>query len=316
MRHSQQNRRSRGRSNNSSNNNNRKGQNPLTRSFESNGPDVKIRGTPSHIAEKYVAMARDALSSGDPVLAENYLQHAEHYNRIIMTYREQQGLQNGDQAQGAHNTIGRHRNPGDPIDDDPINDDGSEDHVAEYQPSRIGEPQPNVRSGDRDDRSSRRSGQRRDRVVDRVIDRGSDRAPDRKPDRDRPVDRDRSMDRERPADRDRPTDRERPLDRERAVDRERPMDRERPVDRDRRTDRDRDGDHSERDDADRGSVQPVAAEQTSRSRTPRSSPRRARYAETADQPEFLKRPVRRPRSSSDTVDNEPSPPATSDEAAE
>ena len=51
---------------------------------------MKIRGTPSHIAEKYVAMARDALSSGDPVLAENYLQHAEHYNRIIMAYREQQ----------------------------------------------------------------------------------------------------------------------------------------------------------------------------------------------------------------------------------
>jgi hypothetical protein len=61
------------------------------RSFESAGPDVKIRGTPSHIAEKYVALARDALSSGDPVLAENYLQHAEHYNRIILSYREQMG---------------------------------------------------------------------------------------------------------------------------------------------------------------------------------------------------------------------------------
>jgi hypothetical protein len=82
MRQAQQNRRGRGR--------NRKGQNPLTRTYESNGPDVKIRGTPSHIAEKYVSMARDALSSGDPVLAENYLQHAEHYNRIIMSHREQQ----------------------------------------------------------------------------------------------------------------------------------------------------------------------------------------------------------------------------------
>ncbi|MEO1795141.1 MAG: DUF4167 domain-containing protein [Pseudomonadota bacterium] len=91
MRQGQQHRRGRGRNNN--NHNNRKHQNPLTRSFESNGPDVKIRGTPSHVAEKYVALARDALSSGDPVLAENYLQHAEHYNRIIMAYREQQAQQ-------------------------------------------------------------------------------------------------------------------------------------------------------------------------------------------------------------------------------
>ena len=86
MRQGQQNRRGRGRNNN---NQNRKGQNPLTRSFESTGPDVKIRGTPAHIAEKYMTLARDAQSSGDPVLAENYLQHAEHYNRIIMAFREQ-----------------------------------------------------------------------------------------------------------------------------------------------------------------------------------------------------------------------------------
>jgi hypothetical protein len=44
---------------------------------------VKIRGTAQHIAEKYMALARDATSSGDRVMAENYLQHAEHYNRII-----------------------------------------------------------------------------------------------------------------------------------------------------------------------------------------------------------------------------------------
>ena len=49
-----------------------------------NGPDVKIRGTAAHIAEKYMSLARDALASGDMVTAESYLQHAEHYNRIIM----------------------------------------------------------------------------------------------------------------------------------------------------------------------------------------------------------------------------------------
>ncbi len=93
MRPQQQNRRMRGRSggggNNNNNNNNRRGPNPLTRSYESNGPDVKIRGSAQQIAEKYTTLARDAMSSGDRVIAENYLQHAEHYNRIIMTAQAQ-----------------------------------------------------------------------------------------------------------------------------------------------------------------------------------------------------------------------------------
>jgi hypothetical protein len=77
-----QNKRMRGR-------NNRKGQNPLTRVYESNGPDVKIRGTASHVAEKYMQLARDSQSSGDPVSAENYYQHAEHYFRLIAAMQEQ-----------------------------------------------------------------------------------------------------------------------------------------------------------------------------------------------------------------------------------
>ncbi|MDX3929839.1 MAG: DUF4167 domain-containing protein [Shinella sp.] len=93
MRPGQQNKRGRGRNNNNSNNNNnnnhRKGGNPLTRTYDSSGPDVKIRGTAQHIAEKYSALARDAQSSGDRVIAENYLQHAEHYNRIIAAAQAQ-----------------------------------------------------------------------------------------------------------------------------------------------------------------------------------------------------------------------------------
>src|ERR1022692_4811082 len=73
---------------------NRKSQNPMTRVFESNGPDVKIRGTPSHIAEKYLQLARDAQTSGDPVAAENYYQHAEHYFRLIAAAQEQFRQQN------------------------------------------------------------------------------------------------------------------------------------------------------------------------------------------------------------------------------
>jgi len=68
---------------------NRKSHNPLTRVYESNGPDIKIRGTANHVAEKYVQLARDAQASGDPVAAENYYQHAEHYFRLIAAVQEQ-----------------------------------------------------------------------------------------------------------------------------------------------------------------------------------------------------------------------------------
>lgn len=104
MRPQQQNRRMRGRNNSgggnnsnnsnnnnnaSSHNNNRRGPNPLNRSYESNGPDVKIRGSAQQIAEKYTTLARDSQSSGDRVMAENYLQHAEHYNRIVAAIQAQ-----------------------------------------------------------------------------------------------------------------------------------------------------------------------------------------------------------------------------------
>jgi hypothetical protein len=61
----------------------RRPQNSHNRSFESAGPDVKIRGTASQIYEKYLQLARDANSSGDRIQAENYHQHAEHYFRIV-----------------------------------------------------------------------------------------------------------------------------------------------------------------------------------------------------------------------------------------
>ncbi len=96
--------RMRGRNNHHSNNmnNNRRGQNPMTRVYESNGPEIKIRGTASHLAEKYVQLARDALGSGDPVSAENFYQHAEHYFRIIAAAQEQlrQNQPNQGQPQG------------------------------------------------------------------------------------------------------------------------------------------------------------------------------------------------------------------------
>src|SRR3712207_5619596 len=65
------------------------GQN-ANRAFDSNGPDgVKIRGHAQHVYEKYQQLSRDAASAGDRVLVENYLQHAEHYYRLIRTLQPQ-----------------------------------------------------------------------------------------------------------------------------------------------------------------------------------------------------------------------------------
>lgn len=83
--------RSRGRSNNGGGGgggnggggNVRKHMPPRNQTFDSNGPDVRIRGNAHQVLEKYLAMARDAASQGDRVAAENYYQHAEHYYRVI-----------------------------------------------------------------------------------------------------------------------------------------------------------------------------------------------------------------------------------------
>jgi hypothetical protein len=91
MRPNQQNNKNRSRGRN--NNGGRKHGNPLSRNYESNGPDVKVRGNAAHIAEKYLQLARDAQSSGDSVMAENYLQHAEHYFRIISAAQQAQQAQ-------------------------------------------------------------------------------------------------------------------------------------------------------------------------------------------------------------------------------
>lgn len=60
------------------------GGNNLNRVYESAGPEGKVRGTPQQIVEKYLSLARDAQTSGDRVTAENFLQHAEHYQRIVL----------------------------------------------------------------------------------------------------------------------------------------------------------------------------------------------------------------------------------------
>jgi hypothetical protein len=56
--------------------------------FDSNGPDVRIRGTAHQVCEKYLTLAKDAAAAGDRIVAENYLQHAEHYQRIINSFED------------------------------------------------------------------------------------------------------------------------------------------------------------------------------------------------------------------------------------
>jgi len=90
----------------------RRPQNNHSRAFDSTGPDVKIRGTASHVYEKYLQLARDAGSAGDRVMAENYLQHAEHYFRILLAQGIQPGQQQGAPAGQQPNGSADSRIPG------------------------------------------------------------------------------------------------------------------------------------------------------------------------------------------------------------
>ncbi len=157
-----QNKRMRGRNNGG----NRKGPNPLTRSYESNGPDVKVRGTAQHVAEKYLQLARDAQSSGDPVMAESYLQHAEHYFRLIASAMQAQQQQQP----------GYMRPPGESADsDDDDDDDGdmpdrfaspferNQPNLNQPQPAFVNQPQPFAERPQQIDRQQPDRGPRQDR---------------------------------------------------------------------------------------------------------------------------------------------------------
>ncbi len=98
MRHNQNGRNMRGgrrhngghhQNNGSQNNNGHRRINPRVQTFDSNGPEVRVRGNAYQITEKYLSLARDATAAGDRVLAESYFQFAEHYQRIINEANEE-----------------------------------------------------------------------------------------------------------------------------------------------------------------------------------------------------------------------------------
>src|SRR5690349_11361798 len=104
---------------------------PLNRNhvFDSNGPDLRIRGTAQQLFEKYLQLGRDATSGGDRVTAEAFFQHAEHYFRILNAMN-QAAQQNQQAAQGGQQGGRRSYQPGDGMqatDDPPQQPPESED---------------------------------------------------------------------------------------------------------------------------------------------------------------------------------------------
>ncbi len=180
-----QNKRMRGRPTNG-----RRGPNPLTRSYESNGPDVKIRGNAQHVAEKYLQLARDAHTGGDPVAAENYLQHAEHYFRLIAAAQAAQAMAQSGQAR----PMGEGDEDGDEDDDYSALSDrfaSPSERAATLQPPPGGFPgQPSAPNApqpflERPPYDPERQGQG-DRPFQPRQDRQGNRFPDRGPRQDRP----------------------------------------------------------------------------------------------------------------------------------
>ncbi|MFB2550428.1 DUF4167 domain-containing protein [Ensifer soli] len=207
MRPGQQNKRGRGRNNNGGpnnnnnnngggNNNNRRGANPLTRTYDSSGPDVKIRGTAQHIAEKYATLARDAQSSGDRVMAENYLQHAEHYNRIIAAAQAQ--MQERFQRDERQDYVER-----DIV--DRFSDDGDQMDLDDTtpQPVIVERPQPAEQRADRHDRQDRGS-----QLAERAQ---GDRAPSDRGQHPAQAEQRRPTERTNPAERNNPAERPQPV---------------------------------------------------------------------------------------------------------
>ena len=157
-----------------------KGPNPLTRSYESNGPDVKIRGTAQHVAEKYSQLARDAQASGDPVGAENYFQHAEHYFRIIAAAQEQLREQFGYQQRFEDDGDEEGGFPGErSFSNGEDGDFGNQPQPFEARQERgDGDRQPRFDRGDRQERGDRRDRFGRDRNQRRDL-QGDDQRQDR-----------------------------------------------------------------------------------------------------------------------------------------
>ena len=141
MRPSQKQNRARGRGNR-----NKPSGNVINRVFESAGPEGKVRGTPQQIIDKYLTLSRDAQTSGDRVMSENFLQHAEHYQRILLDaqgVREERRDQRQDHDGDGRDDSGR--------DDSSRDDSGRDDSGREDSDTDEGEEVHASRQRDRQD---------------------------------------------------------------------------------------------------------------------------------------------------------------------
>lgn len=98
-----------------------------SQTFESSGPDGKIRGTAQQVLDRYLVLGRDAASAGDPVAAEGFYQFAEHYYRIINAAEKASGDRN----------LERPRRPGG---EDGVADEGVVDAAGGDAPAEAPEP--------------------------------------------------------------------------------------------------------------------------------------------------------------------------------
>ena len=84
--------------------------NPKNSNFDSNGPDVRVRGNAQQVLDRYLTLARDSQTSGDRIASENYFQHAEHYYRILHA-NDGEERRNDDQRQQPSQPADRPQEP-------------------------------------------------------------------------------------------------------------------------------------------------------------------------------------------------------------
>lgn len=119
---------------------------PRQQTFDSNGPDVRVRGNAYQVLEKYLALARDASAAGDRISAENFLQHAEHYYRLINAHNDGNGRNRPGDPNRPQGANGPDQQDGDGFEENPGDADNMQAAAA-----RGGQQRRNNGGGERDE---------------------------------------------------------------------------------------------------------------------------------------------------------------------
>ena len=145
MRQGNNSRRSRGRGNG-------KRQPRGSNQIDSHGPEVRVRGTAQQGFDKYVALGRDATSTGDRVVAENMFQHAEHYSRVLALSQENAEHRNDTRQEGKNSRDnGQNNNANQEKNELASNQDSVSDHT------RNDTGKPNVETNTVEEKANKKS---------------------------------------------------------------------------------------------------------------------------------------------------------------